>query len=118
MVIAVAPSVSEYVPATHFVHVEAPSPDHVPAPHFWQVSTDVAPSSSEYVPAKHFVQLAAFAADHDPAPQFVHVVDVPPAEYVPAPHSTHFPFSNLYPPSHVKQFPVFESHVLQRESQS
>ena len=72
-------------------------------------------SDDPYVPDEHVEQLEDPADEYFPVPQFVQVDDVPPAEYVPAPHLTHDPLDNLYPPLHVKHFPVVVEHVLHNE---
>ena len=52
-----APTVLEYLPALHCIHVENPSRENVPEPQSKHIVDDDAPLMLEYFPAIHMKQL-------------------------------------------------------------
>ena len=128
-----APSIVEYLPEGHIVHVasvEAPAADeYLPFPQLRHVDCCDAPSAVEYLPAPHGTQSAAAewpsVVRNVPAGQFSHVLlEVAPhaVEYLPAPHCVQLalPLALLYSPEgHSVQadraspvYPALHTHSL------
>lgn len=134
MLLRVAPTLVEYVPAPHAEHVlaweAADAPENVPAEHDWQVELVAAPLAVEYRPAAHAVQdalaaravpvekvpavqgwqvelvTAPLAVEYRPVPQARQSIKPSPVPYVPAEQDAH--------PSAVMYVPAPQTHVLTR----
>jgi len=89
-----APSVVEFLPAPHSVHVlfvEAPAvAENLPAPQSVHVLAAEAPMSMRYLPSKHSMQMLAEEAlsvtEYLPASQSVHTPEPISILYLPATH--------------------------------
>ena len=114
---ALAPAVTEYVPAGHKTHVFAllapDVPEYAPGGQDVHVPEEFAPISTEYVPATQLTHALARSAEYVPTGHNTHTLELvaPVAlEYAPAAQFKHalVPVTALYcPAAHMVQAPPF-----------